>query len=164
MTHQNSYYLKPGYIYISRKPTKVVTVLGSCVSFCFYDRKLKYGGVNHFLMPRHMDRGVPSGKFGDLAVKKLYSLFLDYGSERRDLVVSIVGGATLYNTIPNFNVGEKNMNLAREISAELKLNVVFEDLGGRRGRKVNFYTGSNRLIVENLKDNRSCRDYRQDHC
>lgn len=159
MTHLNSYYLKPGYIYISRKPTKVVTVLGSCVSFCFYDKKLKYGGVNHFLMPRHLNKGVPSGKYGDLAVKKLYSLFIDYGSEKRDLVVSIIGGSSLYNTIPNFNIGEKNMTFAKEVAAAMRLNVVFEDLGGRQGRKVSFYTGSNKLVVEQLKGNRSCRDY-----
>lgn len=159
--HLNSYYLKPGYIYISKKPTRVTTVLGSCVSFCIYDKKLKYGGINHYLMPRHNENSQPSGKFGNLAIKKLHSLFIKQGSEHKDLVASIVGGASLYSTIPAFNIGQKNIILAEEMVAELKLKVAFRDLGGKCGRRLLFYTGSNKLTVEPIKNGLNCSEVRK---
>jgi len=46
------YFIKPGYIFVSAKPAIISAVLGSCVSVCIYDNKLKTGGMNHFKLPK----------------------------------------------------------------------------------------------------------------
>ena len=41
----------PGEYYVTTRDMALVTVLGSCVAACIYDRTLGIGGMNHFMLP-----------------------------------------------------------------------------------------------------------------
>ncbi|MEI6986387.1 MAG: chemotaxis protein CheD, partial [Rhodospirillaceae bacterium] len=43
--------LLPGDIYCDRTPQYLGTVLGSCVAVCLWDSQLRFGGMNHYLLP-----------------------------------------------------------------------------------------------------------------
>src|SRR5690348_4051849 len=43
--------LLPGEYYVTRNGELVTTVLGSCVSACVRDARLRIGGMNHFMLP-----------------------------------------------------------------------------------------------------------------
>lgn len=58
--HRETYYLHPGYIYISRQQETIQTVLGSCVAVCLWDQSQKCGG--------HPE-GVTGENLGDQNVK-----------------------------------------------------------------------------------------------
>ena len=60
--------LEPGYVYITLKPTIITTILGSCVSVALYDRVLKFGGMNHYLMPSKQGDDGRSSKYGNYAI------------------------------------------------------------------------------------------------
>lgn len=43
----------PGEYYVTINKEIIVTVLGSCISACIRDKKLKIGGMNHFMLPEN---------------------------------------------------------------------------------------------------------------
>ena len=54
--------LHPGDYYVSTHAELISTVLGSCVSACMRDPRLRIGGMNHFMLPG--DRREGSGVLG----------------------------------------------------------------------------------------------------
>ena len=40
-------FIHVGEIYVGADPTEIVTVLGSCVAVCLFDRVNMIGGMNH---------------------------------------------------------------------------------------------------------------------
>ncbi|HEX2974864.1 MAG TPA: chemotaxis protein CheD, partial [Bacteroidales bacterium] len=58
-----SHFLYPSTLFVSREPVIVNTILGSCVAVCLYDTLLKYGGINHYMLPLWNGQGLASPKF-----------------------------------------------------------------------------------------------------
>ena len=98
------YYLHPGYIYANSKNAVISTVLGSCISICLWDKKKKFGGMNHFIYPKSKP-DEKNGRFGDISCTYLIKLMLELGSNKDDLVAHIVGGAN--NPVLKSNIGKK---------------------------------------------------------
>ena len=51
-------YVKLGELGVSKEPAVIKTVLGSCISVCVYDSRLKCGGLCHFNLPERSDAGL----------------------------------------------------------------------------------------------------------
>jgi len=147
------YFLRPGFIYMPERPTVISTVLGSSVSVSLYDKKLKTGGMNHFLFP-HGNREKSTALYGNIAVPVLIRMMMDNGSRRSHLEAQIFGGA--FNTdLSNRDIGQDNFRTARQILDRKHIRIVSEDVGGSKGRKVVFNTNSYEigiLKVERLRD------------
>ena len=69
--HHAKYYLHAGQYFSSAEPTRVTTILGSCVAVCLWDLELGAGGVCHFLLPHWAGTGRVSPRFGNVAVASL---------------------------------------------------------------------------------------------
>lgn len=139
MNNINSFFLQPGYIYASHDSTLIKTVLGSCVSISIWDRRKKFGGMNHFIYPRSNGQE-RSSKFGDVACTYLIRLMQDLGSDNSDLVVHVVGGAS--NPLINSNIGVSNIQIAKSVINRYTLSVNVWDVGGKTGRIVIFNTAT----------------------
>lgn len=152
----HEYFLKPGYIYISRTPTLISTVLGSCVAICLWDRKREYGGMNHFLYPLAREPREATARFGNVAVKALFRLLIEEGSREKDLEAQIFGGACLSDSPrETMEISEKNVLIGREVLVRNKIPIVSEDVGGSKGRKLVYNTLTNEVVVlrvERLRD------------
>lgn len=141
-----NYYLKPGYILVADKPTAISTVLGSCVSVCIYDRKRKMGGMNHFLLPTIMQSEAATARYGNVATLALIVMLINDGSKVRNMEAQIFGGA--YNAeISHLDVGRDNIRIARKVLRKKGVGIVSEDVGGEKGRKIVFDTGTNEVAV-----------------
>ena len=68
---QKSHYLYPGELFVHREPHVVSTVLGSCISVCLWDPERRLGGINHFLLPLWNGEGLPTPKYGNIAISRL---------------------------------------------------------------------------------------------
>ena len=133
------YFLKPGFIYLPEKPTVISTVLGSSVSVSLYDRRMKTGGMNHFLFPSVTVQDKSTALYGNIAVPTLIRMMMENGSERSHLEAQIFGGA--YNDeVSVRDVGGENFRTARQILNRKRIKIVSEDVGGSKGRKVVFNT------------------------
>jgi chemotaxis protein CheD len=147
----NHFFLQPSSICASRDPLWVTTVLGSCVAVCFVDRKRNIGGINHYMMPYWNGVGLESPKYGNVAIMQLFQKMLDIGAKKEDIVCKIFGGAEVLgeqNSV--FNVGQRNIELAYKMIAELGISIVSSSTGGKQGRKIHFNTETGEVLQKYL--------------
>jgi len=147
------YFLNPGELIFSRKPIVVKTVLGSCVAVCMHDKKLKYGGMCHYLLPVSPSEMYNSTKYGNIAIYTLISKFIKNGSNKGDLVATIAGGAfIIFDEREIFFIGDKNIDVALEILKKEDIKIKQMYTGGDHGKRVIYNTATNKIIVENLEN------------
>ncbi|MCD4834136.1 MAG: chemotaxis protein CheD [Bacteroidales bacterium] len=141
MNNLESHFLYPAALFVSKKPFQINTILGSCVSVCFWDAKLKTGGMCHYMLPYWNGEGLASPKYGNIAIEKLLEKMHSLGSSKINIVAKVFGGGEVIKTKnPQFNIGERNIKLAWEQLKELKIPIVSSSVGGKNGRKIIFYT------------------------
>src|SRR5512142_301703 len=63
-------YLHAGDLVVASSPTAIGTILGSCVAVCLWDPDTGVGGMNHYLLPFHVERE-KSARFGSVAIPRL---------------------------------------------------------------------------------------------
>lgn len=150
-TSDNSHYLMAGNIFVHAEPHRVTTVLGSCVSVCLWDQRMRIGGMNHFMLPFWNGEGLASPKYGNIAVAKLLERLLDLGAERKHLQAKVFGGGVVLNvTNPFMNIGERNIQLAEDVLRNEGIPIASSDTGGNVGRKIIFNTGTGMVLVKKL--------------
>ena len=126
--------LMPGDLYCDRAPQCLGTVLGSCVAVCLWDQQLRFGGMNHYLLPNRPSNGDFSPKFGDVAVPQLIDAMLGLGSKLRNLQAKLFGGAyVLHAGDPAFAVGRRNVEIAVAELWRRKIPIVASRLSGTQG-------------------------------
>lgn len=141
MENLNTYYLYPAALYFSKEPYLITTVLGSCVAVCLWDPVLHYGGMNHFMLPLWNGQGLATPKYGNIAIKKLIDNMLAIGSNKSTLVAKVFGGGEVIETnISNFQIGERNIYMARQMLEEENIKIISSSVGGKLGRKIIFNT------------------------
>lgn len=144
----NKYYLFPNTIAADEQYHEIDTILGSCVAVCLYDHKLKIGGMNHYMLPLWNGDGLASPKYGNIAINKLWEKMARMGSSKQSIVAKIFGGA---NQIGNStNVGERNIQIAKEQLSAMGIKIVIENTGGSIGRKIRFNTQTGEVLMRLL--------------
>lgn len=148
---RSDYFLHPSSLLVSKDLQWVTTVLGSCVSVCFYDPKKKIGGINHYMLPYWNGDGLESPKYGNVAILQLLNKMYDFGVKKEDIVCKIFGGAEVLgeqNSV--FNVGQRNIELAYRMVFELGISITNSSTGGKLGRKIHFNTGTGEVLQKYL--------------
>ncbi|MCS7204387.1 MAG: chemotaxis protein CheD [Leptospiraceae bacterium] len=144
-------FLQPGELYLTSEDIEVKTILGSCVSVTVYNKSLNFGGICHYILPSAR-REEASTKFGNIAIKILIHQLLRAGSHISDLEAKIFGGASvIYDESEYFFIGEKNIQIAKEILNQYSISIVEEEVGGNEGRKLFFYPKSGKTKIEFIK-------------
>lgn len=145
MSHAQKIFLGTGEMVVSTVPCEVRTILGSCVGVALYDPRRKVGGLCHYLLANDPDLDEPgstggSVRYGQVAIPALARRLIKAGSDRRDLLAVVAGGALLLDANEVFFVGEKNIRLAFQVLENLRIPIVYHDIGGDRGRRMVFHT------------------------
>ncbi len=131
---------------MSNKPASISTVLGSSVSVCLFDKKQKFGGMNHFQFPETSSQEESTARYGNVATMALLRMMCSNGSKSKHLEAQIFGGA--HNPeVSSRDIGLSNIKTARNILKKLKIKIVSEDVGGELGRKVIFNTSNYEIAV-----------------
>jgi chemotaxis protein CheD len=138
---------------IDRAPTVLKAYgLGSCVAVGLYDPETRLGGMGHMLLPNRPSSN-PHGsesKYVDAGIRQIIDELLRAGANRETLVAKIAGGAnmfeTSYQTLIN-SVGARNAKSARQILGSLDIPIIGEDVGGNRGRTVEFDLATGKMLV-----------------
>ena len=149
------HFLFPGTLIVDPRPHLVTTVLGSCVSVCFWDCVTQIGGMNHFMLPFWNGEGLATPKYGNIAMEKLMDRFMELGCRRDNLVAKVFGGANVMG-IENesFMIGDRNITLAFQILDDYRIRVVSNDVGGRCGRKIIMNTATGVVLLARGKQER----------
>ena len=126
--------------------------LGSCVAVGLYDPQTGLGGLGHMLLPDRPENS-PIGsesKYVDAGIRQIVNDLVHAGANREMLIAKITGGAnmfeTSYQTLIN-SVGARNAKSARETLGVLHIPIVGEEVGGNRGRTVEFDLATGNMLV-----------------
>lgn len=144
---KGTHFLFPSELMLKGEPLRIQTLLGSCVAVCLYDQRRKIGGMNHYMVPLWNGEGLASPKYGNIAIEALVAKMLALGSDKKDWVAKIFGGASQFeNTI--INVGVRNIQVAESMLASLHIPITAGSVGGDQGRKILFDTFSGQVKMK----------------
>lgn len=142
-----THYLFPGTIFVHKDQHLVTTVLGSCVSVCLWHPKAQVGGINHYLLPLWNGEGLPTPKYGNIAIARLIEKVRRIAGDG-ELIAKVFGGASMWaRTEGALAVGERNVELAFNQLKEEKIKVISQDVWGEMGRKVIFDTKTGSVLL-----------------
>jgi chemotaxis protein CheD len=138
--------LMPGELHCSAEPTLLVTLLGSCVAVCLWDKTRRIGGMNHFVLPSDPG-GQGSARYGDIAMRELEAGLHHLGSRLVDLQAKVFGGAAVLPFMGNQSVGSSNVRFALDRLSRHRIRVTAQRTGGILGQQVQFHTGTGDAFV-----------------
>ncbi len=154
MTALRVAYLLPAELSVvdSESSHTIMTILGSCVSVCLWDRRGRAGGMNHYLLPRRGNGGELSPRYGDVAIPTLVRRLVALGAAHEDLRAKIFGGAHVMpaDHPSGKSLGAQNVEVAIEFLRAEGVQILSEDVGGKRGRKLAFNTLDGTALVWRL--------------
>ena len=139
-----------GDCYVTDKPDKVmVTILGSCISACIRDPKIKVGGMNHFLLPDTTNVGDSPNRYGAYAMEQLINDILKKGGDKKRLEVKLFGGGNVIDS--SAMIGDKNVQFIRQYMLSEGLLVTQEDLGGKAPRRIHYYPETGKVMMRKIE-------------
>jgi chemotaxis protein CheD len=152
--------LQPGELFMSLDPSVLRTILGSCVGVTFWSRRMGAGALCHAVLPRCPQAWPPGARLADgyryvdFSIRYIAAQFDALGARRNELEVKLFGGADVLPTSGSrtrgLTVGAQNCISATEVLEEEGLTVCASDLGGTRGRRIHFHTGTGEVLLQRL--------------
>ncbi len=147
-----------GEYYVSSKPVVISTLLGSCVAACLYDPKKKIGGMNHIQMPGSADlkNFNSSARYSINAMELIINGMMKLGADRNRIIAKIFGGASVIPSIsPDKAVGPEIVNFVQNFLQEEKIEIVSNNVGGIKTRKIFFYTDTGSVLLKHSQSMKS---------
>lgn len=139
----------PGEYFVSREDMTIVTVLGSCIAACLWDRFMRVGGMNHFMLPDG-DSSDVSGRYGSYAMELLINEMLKLGARRESMQAKIFGGGQVMANFTTMNVGERNTSFVTEYLQTERIPIISQDVLDIYPRKVVFFPSTGKAMVKRL--------------
>jgi chemotaxis protein CheD len=153
--------VQPGQLYLARSPTVLQTILGSCVSVTFWIARLGAGALCHGVLPRgpRVTGTSEDHRYVDFSIRYLARQFDALGVRRQELEVKLFGGADVLPVATGrdckLTIGALNCCVALEVLEEEGFHALTSDLGGIRGRTIQFHTGTGEVLVYRLANSSS---------
>lgn len=147
-------YLQPGEYFWGDENYRLKTLLGSCVALCVWHPHLKIGGMSHCLLPTRRqgysgvryDAAAPemhtelSGRYVDETFEIFFHEMARSGTARREYQLKVFGGGDMFELADKstVTVGERNLQMMREIVGRESIAVTAQHVGGKGHRNVIF--------------------------
>ena len=142
---KEKYFLQPGYIFVSKQPYLLSTVLGSCVSVCLWDPTLRFGAINHYMLAKPFKKE-RTARFGSISINHMINLMVKLGSKKINLKSHVIGGAQ-NPEMGSCLIGKENVEIAETILKKNYIDIITFDTGGEMGRKVVFDSETGEIVV-----------------
>jgi len=146
----------PGEYYVTTRDMALVTVLGSCVAACIYDKNQAIGGMNHFMLPDKRRNGSDilglSTRYGVYAMEIMINELLKMGAKRSNLEAKVFGGGNVLRGFTVNKVGHNNAEFVIEYLNREGIKIAAQDLLDIYPRKVYYFPRSCRVLVKQLRE------------
>ena len=143
-----------GEINVCKVPEALVTyALGSCVGVCLYDSTMKIAGLAHVMLPTSTPAQT-TNRYADIAIVNLVKEMEKKGASKFRMTAKIAGGAKMFESASNNNIGhigERNVEAVKAMLKELNIRIIASDTGANYGRTVYFYPDDGRLEIKTCK-------------
>ncbi len=144
-------FVLPGEIAITRQHVEISTLLGSCVSVVLYNRKHRFGGLNHFMLPTGAKESI-KWKYGDYSTTHLIRAMLKLDRDVSNIDAHIYGGAVVIGHLESgIGIGPKNSKIAKSILNEYGIKIVKQQIGGDSGIKIVFDNHTGQIDVSTIQ-------------
>ena len=140
----------PGEYFVHDEDILIMTTLGSCIAACIWDRQLRIGGMNHFMLPDGSGTGADAGRYGSFAMELLINELVKRGATRSTMEAKVFGGGAVISGMNSINVGERNTKFVLDYLATERISVVSKDVMDVYPRKVCFLPHSGKAMVKRL--------------
>lgn len=148
--------VKMADLVVSKAPNTLSTLgLGSCLGITLYDPAKKVGGLAHVMLPdiNAVKIRTNKAKFVNTAIEEILKEMIDLGANKKNIEAKIIGGAHMFGFVKSnilLNVGERNINKAREELERRGVKIVGEDVGWDYGRSVFFNLADGSVKVSTI--------------
>lgn len=152
-----AHHLKPGELVITGRPMLVSTILGSCVSVTMFNPRFG-GAICHGMLPScgRKDFCHHCGeefRYVDCAVRAMIGAFSRRRIAPEEIEVKLFGGSDMLSHSEErmtASVGRQNIDTALKLLTENGFVILVSDVGGKRGRKIFFDTGTGAVHLKRL--------------
>lgn len=127
-----------GQAALAGEPTRLTTILGSCVAVTLYSPRRRMGMLAHVVLPLSKGSITSPAKYADTAVPYMLTTLRAEGIEPREMVAKIVGGACMFGNGTCAQIGESNIQAAIQALEAAGLRVAARDVNGTSGRRICF--------------------------
>lgn len=136
-------FLAPGDFRFATSPTRLRTILGSCVGVTLWHPTRKIGAMCHFMLPsRRRLSGELNGKYGDEALEMFIQQARAHHTEPEEYQLKLFGGGEMFphhkRDVHFSDVARMNIHAALELADSYDLDVIAQDLGSTGHRNVIF--------------------------
>ncbi len=142
-------FLLPGDLAAVNKPSILATLLGSCVSVCLDNPYRGIAAMNHYMLPYHEGGTGAGGRYGDTAIREIFRRVFALDPDPKHYRARIYGGGAVVGHLnPSGNlagIGDRNIIVAREELSRAGVQLAGEDVGGTRGRRLEFNTETSQI-------------------
>ncbi len=125
--------------------------LGSCIGVAIFDPEARVGGMLHFQLPvskNNMDKAaINPCMYGDTGLAALLKAAFDRGARKNRMLVKIAGGARVADKNGFFNIGKRNIIIAKKFFWKNGIIISGEDTGGEHWRNMALEVASGRVTV-----------------
>ena len=137
-----------GQIASSKAPSRLKSVLGSCVGVAISHPRYPVGVLAHVVLPEAFGRGGAPGKFADTAIPHMLQMLDNLGVPRAGRIAKIAGGARMFAVSGPMQVGDNNVDAVDRALSAAGLRISAKDVGGTAGRRLTFDCSNGELQIE----------------
>jgi chemotaxis protein CheD len=117
-----------------REDTIITHALGSCIGVAIFDPVAGVGGILHYMLPLSTIDLEKAAKnpfmFGDTGIPAFFQAAYKAGAKKESLRVAIAGGARVIETDNRFDIGSRNVVIARKLFWKNAVLIAAEDVEG----------------------------------
>jgi chemotaxis protein CheD len=140
-------------IKVSADPEDLIVTyaLGSCIAVLVHDPVRLAGGMIHYMLPLSETSPekakVRPAMFADTGIPLLFQRMYELGCQKKNLVVKVTGGGSLYDDKGLFSIGKRNYTVLRKMFWKSNVLISAEDVGGARSRTARLHVATGRCTV-----------------
>ena len=156
--------LFPGQLIVSKDEKIIWTLLGSCISIIFYNKRTQLSAVCHAQLPAKNEKLTckescpnPCGmneydndfRYVTCSFKHMLSLFNKSGIQKSEIEVSLYGGSAMFDLGKDtLNIGNKNIQKAKDLIRRNNLRIINEDIGGTLSRTITYFSKTGKIELK----------------
>jgi len=140
-------------MFISNKSGDIIVThaLGSCIGLAIHDANACVGGLLHYMLPlSKIDENksnVNPYMFGDTGIPELFQQAYRLGAKKENISVVMAGGADILENCNYFNIGSRNIAIARKMFWKNGILLSGEQTGGTIPRTMYLEIGTGKSWV-----------------
>lgn len=139
-----------GQSLFAAEPSRLITILGSCVAVTLYSPRRRLGMLSHVVLPQSRGGTENPAKYADTAIPHMLSTLRSEGIGTSDLIAKLTGGACMFGDGQFSRIGDNNVQAATDALAAAGIRLAALDTGGKNGRRVSFDLATGQITVASV--------------